>query len=178
VRQLPWARPLTARSSRSRIPGDEGVADGTQNDPSLELVGAPIGLVDARRRLRQQALSPTHVGLRFHLRLPVSPELLADPCPIVYDVTDQPIAGWVVGADPEPPEQEARRPPCDRFEGIEHGCVRPTAAPPGCILDGVMCGVQTSSPATRSRKARRGTPQPTARGLSVPNITDPKTWPT
>jgi hypothetical protein len=57
-----------------------------------------------------------------HLRLPVSPELLADACTIVYDVTDQAIPGWVVGADPEPPEQEARGPPCDGFEGIDPPC--------------------------------------------------------
>ena len=29
---------------------------------------------------------------------------------------------WVVGADPEPPEQEARGPPCDGFEGIDPPC--------------------------------------------------------
>jgi hypothetical protein len=49
------------------------------------------------------------------LHLPVSPELLADECTIVYDVTDQPMPGRVVGADPEPPEfeAEARGPPGD-----------------------------------------------------------------
>jgi hypothetical protein len=66
-----------------------------------------------------------------HLRLPVSPELLADACTIVYDVTDQPIPGWVAGAEPEPPEQEARGPPCDGFEGIDPPCPEDCAAGTG-----------------------------------------------
>jgi len=57
-----------------------------------------------------------------HLHLPVSPELLADECTVVYDVTDQPMPGWVVGADPEPPEQEARGPADERFEGVDPPC--------------------------------------------------------
>jgi hypothetical protein len=49
-----------------------------------------------------------------HLHLPVSPELLADECTVVVDLTDQPTAGWVLGADPDPPEFEAaaRGPRC------------------------------------------------------------------
>jgi hypothetical protein len=57
-----------------------------------------------------------------HLHLPVSGELLADECTVVYDVTDQPMPGWVLGADPEPPEQEARGPPDGWFEGIDPPC--------------------------------------------------------
>jgi len=59
-----------------------------------------------------------------HLHLPVSPELLADECTVVYDVTDEPMPGWVVGADPDPPEfdAEARGPPQDGFEGIDPPC--------------------------------------------------------
>jgi len=50
---------------------------------------------------------------------PRSPELLADACTIIYDLTDQPIPGWVVGADPEPPDQEVRGPPDGWFNGID-----------------------------------------------------------
>jgi hypothetical protein len=54
-----------------------------------------------------------------HLKLPVSPELLADQCTVVYDVTDHSPPPWVVGADPEPPDEEARGPPDGWFEGID-----------------------------------------------------------
>jgi hypothetical protein len=74
-----------------------------------------------------------------HLHLPVSPELLADDCTLVYDVTEQPMPGWVVGADPDlllPNKKRAVHPtkgprgstrPVPRTEGagrVERGCVR------------------------------------------------------
>jgi hypothetical protein len=38
------------------------------------------------------------------------------------DIFVQPMPDWVVGADPEPPEQEARGPPDGWFEGIDPPC--------------------------------------------------------
>jgi len=57
-----------------------------------------------------------------HLNLPLSPQLLADQCTVVYDVTGEPMPDWVLGADPEPPEQDARGPPDGGCEGIDPPC--------------------------------------------------------
>jgi hypothetical protein len=56
------------------------------------------------------------------LNLPLSSELLADECTVVFDVTQQSMPDWVIGADPAPPEQDARSAPDEDLDGIDPPC--------------------------------------------------------
>ena len=48
-----------------------------------------------------------------HLALPLGPTALGHPDAIAYDVTSEPMPGWVTGVDPEPPDAAERAPPSD-----------------------------------------------------------------
>jgi hypothetical protein len=80
------------------------------------------GAVSVQQRFGSSMNANCHMHAAHLEHLPVSPELLADQCTVVYDVTDQPMPGWVVGADPEPPEEDAQGPPDEGFEGIDPPC--------------------------------------------------------
>ena len=114
------AEPRTARSARSSV-----------YIPWATLLARTFGVDGlACPRCKHGRLRPIAVitkdqvvsKILAHLSLPVCPELLADECTVVYDVTGQSMPGWVVGADPEPPDQEARGPPDGWFEGIDPPC--------------------------------------------------------
>jgi hypothetical protein len=94
-------------------------------------------------------------------------------CTLVYDVTGQPMPGWVVGAEPEPPEEEARGPPCDGFDWIDPPCpedlsngpiernrgetamVRPARRGDGApATHGVPCVAWNTATARRAPRAR------------------------
>ena len=53
-----------------------------------------------------------------HLRLPSAPAPLGPAGSLAYDVTGELVGDWVVGLDPEPPDEDARAPPCD-CDGID-----------------------------------------------------------
>ena len=59
-----------------------------------------------------------------HVGLPAEPDVLADGCTLAFDMTDEPIAHWAVGTDPEPqwePDGYERGPP-HGFDGVEPPC--------------------------------------------------------
>ena len=82
----------------------------------------PLECTRCHSKMRPVALSTTqHVVDRIlsHLRLPLRPEQL-DEHVVGYDVTDEPVPGWVRGMDPDPAGPDAcERGPPDDCEGLD-----------------------------------------------------------
>ena len=82
----------------------------------------PLECPRCHAKMRPVALiTKQHVVDRIlsHLRLPLRPEQL-DEHVAGYDVTDEPMPGWVLGIDPDPEEPDAcERGPPTECEGVD-----------------------------------------------------------
>jgi hypothetical protein len=52
------------------------------------------------------------------MRLPVDPAPVGPGGSMAYDVRGEPMDDWVVGLDPEPPDEDARGPPSE-WDGVD-----------------------------------------------------------
>jgi hypothetical protein len=82
----------------------------------------PLECARCHAKMRHVALiTKQHIVDRIlsHLQLPLRPEQLGEHV-VGYDVTDEPMPGWVLGMDPDPEEPDAseRGPPTD-CEGVD-----------------------------------------------------------
>jgi hypothetical protein len=82
----------------------------------------PLECIRCHAKMRPVALiTNQHVAERIlqHLSLPLRPEQL-DEHLVGYDITQEPIPGWVLGMDPDPEQTDVReRGPPDDSEGVD-----------------------------------------------------------